>query len=145
MFTLVLSAFSRLLLFTSTCCAHFSACLGFSAKKTSSGNYIVETKGAGYGIKGGDEYHPASNEYIIVRVAMSSDYKIIDCLTVSEAETDGLGDACADEKFYGQFVGKTEENYTDIDAIGGATLTTDGYKQAVERAFAAVKVLKGGN
>lgn len=115
-----------------------------SAKKTSSGNYVVETKGAGYGIKGGNEYHPASNEYIIVRVSMTADYKIIDCLTVSEAETDGLGDACADEKFYGQFVGKTNENYTEIDSISGATLTTDGYKQAIERAFAAVKLLKEG-
>lgn len=115
-----------------------------SAKKTESGNYVIEAKGAGYGIKGGDEYHPASNEYIIVRVAVTNDYKIIDCLTVSEAETDGLGDACTDESFYGQFVGKTEENYTEIDAISGATLTTDGYKQAIERAFAAVKVLNGG-
>ena len=116
----------------------------FSAKKTASGNYVLEAKGAGYGIKGGDEYHPASNEYIIVRVSITPDYKIIDCLTVSEAETDGLGDACADESFYGQFVGKSEANYTEIDAISGATLTTNGYKQAIERAFAAIKVLKGG-
>ena len=115
-----------------------------SAKKTASGNFVIEAKGAGYGIKGGDEYHPASNEYIIVRVSITPDYKIIDCLTVSEAETDGLGDACADESFYGQFAGKTEQNYTEIDAISGATLTTNGYKQAIERAFAAVKVLNGG-
>ena len=115
-----------------------------SANKTTGGNYIIETKGAGYGIKGGNEYHPASNEYIIVRVAVTADYEIIDCLTVSQAETKGLGDACADESFYGQFVGKTEQNYKEIDAISGATLTTDGYKQAIERAFAAVKVLNGG-
>ncbi len=115
-----------------------------SAKKTSSGNFVVETKGAGYGKKGGNEYHPASGEYIIVKVAMTPDGKIIDCITVSEAETDGLGDACADESFYGQFVGKSEENYTDIDAIGGATMTTDGYKQAIGRAFDAVKTFNGG-
>ena len=114
-----------------------------SAKKTATGNYIVETKGAGYGIKGGNEYHPASGEYIIVRVSMTADGRIIDCFTVSEAETDGLGDACASESFYSQFVGKTEENYTEIDAISGATMTTDGYKQAIERAFAAVKTLSG--
>ncbi len=115
-----------------------------SAQKTASGNYVVETKGAGYGIKGGNEYHPASGKYIVVRVAMTANLEIIDCLTVSQEETKGLGDACANEKFYGQFAGKTETNYTEIDAISGATLTTDGYKQAIERAFAAVKTLKGG-
>lgn len=115
-----------------------------SAKKTLTGNYVVETKGAGYGIKGGNEYHPASGEYIVVRVAMTPDGKILDCITVSEGETDGLGDACADEKFYGQFVGKTQEDYTEIDAIGGATMTTNGYLQAIERAFDTVNVLKGG-
>jgi len=47
-------------------------------------------------------------------------------------------------RFYGQFAGKTEQNYTEIDAISGATLTTNGYKQAIERAFAAIKVLNGG-
>ena len=115
-----------------------------SAKKTASGNYVVETKGAGYGIKGGDEYHPASNEYIIVRVAISAQGNILDCVTVSQAETAGLGDACAQESFYGQFVGKTQADYTEIDAISGATMTTNGYKQAVERAFEAFGILSGG-
>ena len=114
------------------------------AYKTAQGNFVVVTKGAGYGIKGGNEYHPASGEYIIVNVAMTPEGKILDCFTKSEGETDGLGDECANEKFYGQFAGKTQENYTEIDAIGGATMTTDGYLQAIERAFDAVNVLKGG-
>ena len=116
-----------------------------SAQVTATGNYVVETKGAGYGIKGGDEYHPASNEYIVVRVSMTADNKIIDCLTVSQAETEGIGDACAKESFYSQFVGKTEADYTQVDAIGGATLTTNGYMQAIERAFEAVATLNGGD
>lgn len=116
-----------------------------SAKKTATGNYIFEVKGAGYGIKGGDEYHPASNEYIVVRVSMTAEGKIIDTYTVSQAETTGVGDACANEKFYGQFDGKTEADYTKIDAISGATMTTNGYLKAIERAFASVKILKGGS
>lgn len=115
-----------------------------SAKKTESGNFVIESKGAGYGIKGGDDYHPASGEYIYIKVCISSDGKIIDIITTKQAETQGLGDACADEKFYGQFVSKTEDSYTDIDAISGATLTTDGYKAAVRDAFAAFKIIKGG-
>ncbi len=114
------------------------------AKRTVSGNYVLEIKGAGYGIVGGDTYHPASGEYIIIRVSMTKEGKIIDCLTVSEEETDGIGSACADEAFYGQFDGKTEENYNDVDAISGATFTTDGYKKAIQRAFEAVKIFGGG-
>ncbi len=116
-----------------------------SAQKTATGNYVIEAKGPGYGIKGGDDYHPASNEYIIVRVAITPEGKILDCLTVSQAETQGLGDACANESFYGQFVGKTETDYTEIDAISGATLTTNGYKTAIQRAFDAMNTLKGGD
>ena len=114
-----------------------------SAMKTATGNYILEVKGAGYGIKGGDEYHPASGEYIVVRVSMTADGKIIDTFTVSQQETKNLGDACADEKFYGQFDGKTESDYKSVDAIAGATLTTNGYLKAIEDAFASVKVLEG--
>ena len=116
-----------------------------SAKKTASGNFILEVKGPGYGITGGDEYHPASGEYIIVRVSMTPEGKIIDTYTVSQEESKGIGDACADEKFYGQFDGKTESDYKDIDAIAGATMTTNGYLKAIERAFEALNTLKGGS
>ena len=118
-----------------------------SAKKTATGNYIFETKGPGYGIVGGDQYHPASGEYIIVRVSMTPEGKIIDTFTVSQAESTGIGDACADEKFYGQFDGKTEADYKDIDAIGGATMTTNGYLKAIERAYEALNTLasEGGS
>ena len=115
-----------------------------SAKKTATGNYILEVKGAGYGIKGGDDYHPASGEYIVVRVSMTPAGKIIDTFTVYQNESKGIGDACANEKFYGQFDGKTESDYKNIDAIGGATMTTDGYLKAIEHAFASVKILEGG-
>ena len=115
-----------------------------SAKKTLTGNYVLEIKGAGYGIVGGNDYHPASGEYIMIRVSLTKDGKILDCLTVSEEETDGIGSACADEAFYGQFDGKTEENYSEIDAIGGATMTTNGYMKAIERAFSVVKIFEGG-
>ena len=115
------------------------------AQKTSTGNYIIEIKAAGYGIVGGDEYHPASGEYIMVRVSITADGRIIDCVTVSQAETEGIGDACAKESFYGQFDGKTEADYTEIDAISGATLTTNGYKQAIGRAFDCVKIFEGVN
>ncbi|MBQ8345676.1 MAG: FMN-binding protein [Clostridia bacterium] len=116
-----------------------------SAKVTATGNYVIEIKGAGYGIQGGDEYHPASGEYIYILVSITAEGKIIDCLTLSQAETDGFGSACEEESFYGQFDGKTEETYNNVDAISGATLTTNGYKTAILRAFTAVKIFEGGN
>ncbi len=115
-----------------------------SVSKTATGNYVLEVKGAGYGIKGGDEYHPASGEYIVVRVSMSADGQIIDTFTVSQKETDGIGSACAEEKFYGQFDGKTQADMDSIVSISGATLTTDGYKQAILHAFEAVSIIEGG-
>lgn len=116
-----------------------------SAKKTATGNYILETKGAGFGIMNDEKYIHSSGEYIRVRVSMTPEGKIIDTLTVYQAESEGIGDACAKESFYSQFNGKTEQNYTDIVAISGATYTTNGYKNAIRDAFAAVKIFEGGN
>ena len=101
-------------------------------------------RAAGYGINGGNEYHPASGEYIYLRVSMTDEGKIIDCVTISEEETDGIGSACAEESFYGQFIGKDEATYKEIDAISGATMTTNGYLTAIGRAFDAVKIFEGG-
>lgn len=115
-----------------------------SAKKTASGNYIFEMKAAGYGVVGGDEYHPASGKYILIRLSMTKDGKIIDCLTLFEEETDGVGSDCAEEWFYSQFDGKTEENYNEVDAISRATITTNGYIKAIERAFEALKIFEKG-
>lgn len=112
-----------------------------SASVSASGNYVLEVRGAGYGING--EWH-TSGEYIKIKVAISADGKILDCLTLYQNESKGIGDACADEDFYGQFVGKTQDTYREIDAISGATITTDGYKSAIRRAFEAVQILKGG-
>lgn len=116
-----------------------------SAKVTATGNYVLEVEGAGFGIMNDDEYIHSSGEYIKVRVSLTPDGKIIDTRTLYQAESEGIGDACANESFYGQFDGKTEANFRDIDAISGATYTTNGYLKAIENAFAALKILKGGN
>ena len=114
-----------------------------SAQKTESGNYVLDLKASGFGINGDAWYNP-SGEYIYIKVSMTADGRIIDCLTVSQSETANIGGACANEDFYGQFDGKTEENYGDIDAISGATITTNGYKTAILRAFESVKIFEGG-
>lgn len=113
------------------------------AEKTASGNWIFVTKGAGFGING-DSYSSPSGEPIVVRTALTPDGVIIACETVSQKETEGIGSACASPAFTGQFSGKQASNYTEIDAIAGATYTTDGYKMAVGQAFKALSLVKGG-
>ena len=112
------------------------------AYKTSSGNYVFELKAAGFGING-DAYYNPSGEYIKIKVSATADGKIIACKTISQSETDGIGSACADKSFYSQFNGKVEDDYSEIDAISGATITTNGYKTAISKVFEAIKLLKG--
>ena len=112
------------------------------AYKTASGNYVFDLKASGFGING-DEYYNPSGEYIKIKISVTEDGKIIACQTVSQKETDGIGSACEDVNFYSQFNGKTEADYGDIDAISGATITTNGYKTAVSKVFEAIKILKG--
>lgn len=112
------------------------------AYKTASGNYVFDLRAAGYGING-DKY-TASGEYIYIKVSATADGKIIACETVSQKESDGIGSACADSSFYTQFNGKTADTYKDIDAISGATITTNGYTTAISKVFEAINILKGG-
>lgn len=112
------------------------------AYKTASGNYVIELHAAGFGING-DHYYNPSGEYIYIKVALTADGEIINCVTTAQSETDGIGSACADKEFYSQFNGKTEETYKDIDAISGATITSNGYKTGISKAFEAVKIMEG--
>lgn len=113
------------------------------AYKTASGNYVFELKAAGYGINGGDKYHPASGEHIQIMVSATKDGVIIDCVTTYQSETENIGSVCAEPEFYSQFDGRDESNYNDIDAISGATLTTNGYKVAIGKIFEVIKILEG--
>ncbi len=112
--------------------------------KTTSGNYFMEIRGAGFGINGDKWYNP-SGEYIYISLSATADGKIIAVKTTAQSETDGIGSACADKAFYEQFIGKSGNDYTEIDSIGGATYTTNGYITAIGRALAAVKILEGAN
>lgn len=111
--------------------------------KTDSGNYVIDLKASGYGITG-DKYSK-SGEYIYIKVSVTPDGTIICCETVSQAETDGIGSACADYDFYSSFNGKTEDNYDEVDAISGATKTTTGYKTAIGKVYEVVKIMEGGS
>ena len=112
-----------------------------AAYATESGNYVFELKAAGYGING--EWH-TSGEYIKLKVAISSEGKIISTLTTYQSESEGFGDACATPEYYERFNGSTNDTYKSVENISGATYTSDGYKKAIGHAFKAFELLKGG-
>lgn len=113
-----------------------------SAQVTNSGVYVFEVEGSGFGKKGSSDYG-ASGEYILIKIAITADGKIVNCYTVYQSESSGFGDVCGTEEFYGQFAGKDESNYTGI-IIAGSTYTTDGYHGAIKNAYKALATITGG-
>ncbi len=117
-----------------------------SVQKTPEGNYVIEVNGLGFGWFGDEEkYQKPKNIPIKICVVMTPAGKILKCLTVSHQESGGYGAVCGDESYYGQFDGKTAEDYKDVDIVGSPTysITNNGYLKAIERCFAAVEILEG--
>lgn len=122
---------------------------------TASGNYVFELEAKGYQAL----FEYGTGAVIKLKVSISADGKIIDCLTVSHEESKGYGDACATEEYYEQYKGaaadditlsvtspdytmdQIPENSTDKGAISSATYTTYGYQKAVKAAFDAYELL----
>lgn len=116
-----------------------------SAHKTASGNYVLVTKGDGYGITGATQ---ASGEHIVVKVSISSEGKILACAVVSHGETESFGGAALENPdFHDSFIGTTDGNYSDVENVSGATSTSKGYKDALGYAFDVFELLtaEGGN
>ncbi len=122
---------------------------------TGSGNYVFELEAKGYQalLNWGD------GTVIKIKLSISADGKIIDCLTVSHNESKGFGDVCSTEEYYEQWRGasssdiKPSVDYPDIHVdmiqpdcddvgvIASATFTTYGYQTAVKAAFEAFELI----
>ena len=129
----------------------------------SNGAYVFELLADGYQAI----FDYGNGTQISIKLSIDADGKIIDVLTLSHAESAGIGDACATEEYYEQYRGQGSANIvesakyptdhhddlispdnTDIGAIASATYTTVGYQKAVKAAFAAFELLtaeEGGN
>ncbi|MBE6610480.1 MAG: FMN-binding protein [Ruminococcaceae bacterium] len=123
---------------------------------TASGNYVFDLEATGYQAM----FDYGNGTVIKIKLSISADGKIIDCLTVSHDESKGFGDACATEEYYDQFRGASDadiklsvtspnaqqdqipDESVDKGAISSATYTTYGYQKAVKEAFAAYNSLK---
>ena len=123
---------------------------------TSTGNYIMYMEAAGNG-KNGEEYAHPTDRYIEFMVCISADGVIIDVMTTSRGtESEGFGDVCETDAYTEQFRGATVDNIvmteegtsstsTDLGIIAGATVTSNGYQQALQRAFNAFSLLTESN
>ena len=125
---------------------------------TDSGNYVFDVVAKGYQAL----FDYGNGATINIRLSISADGKIIDCLTVSHEESKGYGDVCATEDYYAQYRGASKDDInvtvkspdahadqispdnTDVGVIASATFTTYGYQKAVKAAFDAYEILTGG-
>lgn len=103
---------------------------GVDAKGNTAG-YTIKTITAGYGGN------------IEVTTGITKDGVINGINLGSMSETPGLGAKAADEPFYGQYAGKSGElvvsknptNENEIEAIAGATITSDAVNKGVMNAL----------
>lgn len=72
------------------------------------------------------------------------DGKIEAVKTLSHSETSGLGTKAVDNGsgYREKFVGKTAQDYKDVDTVTGATISSTAYKKAIGLAFEAFDRVK---
>lgn len=97
--------------------------------------YVIMAQAKGYG----------GNIKIICGIR--SDGSLEKVKTLSHNETSGIGSKVADNKsgYNQKYSGKTADNYTDVDAISGATISSKAYKKAIGLAFDAFQKAKEAN
>jgi electron transport complex protein RnfG len=68
--------------------------------------------------------------------------RIIRTMTLAQTETKGLGTPVFEVPHAGQYWGKDKNGIEDIQAISGATITSDAYKRGIRDAFTAYEIVK---
>ena len=99
--------------------------------------YTFSITAQGYGGKG----------TLKMAVGIDMDGKITGTKVLSHKETAGLGSKITTDAFQGQFPGKDAGYVSDIkniDAIGGATKSSNFFRLALSYAFEAFDMVKGG-
>jgi electron transport complex protein RnfG len=89
--------------------------------------YIFMVKTYGYG------------GYIDIICGIDMNGIIIKTVTLAETETKGIADPVFDMQ--GEYIGK-DKNLEGIDAVSGATITSNAYMSGIRDAFAAFEILK---
>ena len=72
---------------------------------------------------------------------IDADGVIVSCKVLSHKETAGLGSKVAEDTFSGQFTGK-DANLDGVEAISGATRSSEYYINAIKDCFSAYALVK---
>lgn len=119
---------------------------------TASGNYVFDLKASGFANYSYEEGYSDVEVPIYISISIDPEGKIIACTTTEQYESKGYGDACGTDEYVDKWSGVSSEDVvisngpigkdnTDVGAIAGATITTNGYQKAIKAAFAAFELL----
>ena len=77
---------------------------------------------------------------------MKPDGSIEAVKTLIHSETKGIGSKVMDNEsgYHANYTGKTKDNYSEVDGISGATISSKAYKKAMASAFEAFEIVSGG-
>lgn len=101
-------------------------------KSTNGTGYVFTVTSKGYGGK------------IKLICGIKSDGSIEAVKTLQHSETSGIGSKVVDNNsgYSKNYCGKTADNYNDVDAVTGATISSKAYKKAIGTAFEAYDTVK---
>lgn len=73
--------------------------------------------------------------------SIDNDGKIVSCKTLSHNETAGLGSKTAEDAYKNQYIGQ-DSSLSGVQAISGATISSNAYKGGIQDAFTAYEIAK---
>lgn len=94
---------------------------------TNGTGYVFMVTGNGYGGKG----------TMLLATALGPDGAILKTTTLSDEETPGMGKKTADAAWTDKFIGLTSATLDTVDAISGATISSNHYLNSMRSVFAA--------
>ncbi len=100
-------------------------------KADNGSGYVFMITGDGYGGKG----------TMKLIVGMDADGAVVSTKTLQHIETAGMGSKTADEPYRSQWVGVTMDTVDTVDAISGATISSNHYKASMISAFEAYEIV----
>ena len=102
-------------------------------KETGGMGYVVTASAQGYG-------GPVN-----LMVGFDANGTITGVKMLEHQETPGFGAKLAEDSYGAGYVGKTASDYTEVDGVSGATITSKAYKKALGTAFELYSAASGND